>query len=314
MRIEISALFYLLSVNEPPVRNGLIGDGVYIQELEEGWIQGVRDRCPKVVARELLEVRSPYTHRLFYEAATAESSEISLISPKDQQPLVRAISLSRIVKPTSIPYSNIWVKSVYDDSGRVHHFSEPVINAFSVAFGIKKHEWNTITQSDASEMANLWGSLSHFLDDNYEPTYRRIVRALKYYELSHAIYFAEMRHPILHAALESMVCTGRPHNKAQVTQRLPKLVSFISVQQAEDIYSVCCDFKHSAQAILQKSGSKGVIDPSDLRRIDAVNLLHESVRHLLLESLKNRSFADILVDLGKLRQTYQAFDSKGRLV
>jgi hypothetical protein len=268
------------------------------------------------VARELLEFQQPYTHRFFYEVGDAEAAlqDFFNIGLKEAQPLLKAISLSRIVKPTSIPYSNVWVKSIYEDSANVEHYSEPIIGAFSVAFGLKEDEWNTITQSDTLEIANLWDSLSFFLNDKNEPTYRRIVRAIKTFELAHAIYFAEMRHPILHAALESLICAGHKHNKAQVTQRLTQLVPFISSQQAEDIYSLRCDLIHAAQAVFQNTPIPGVVDLGNQRRIDAVNLLHKAVRHLLLELLKDRSLADILANEDKLRDRYRVFDPKGKLI
>jgi hypothetical protein len=310
VRVEISSLFHLRSVNAAATK-ALIGSGVYLEKLDSDWIDAVRQQCSKVSAREELEVQKPYTHRFFYELQ--ESDALYDVTPKDQQPILRAVSLSRIVKPTSIPYSNVWVRSVHDSDG-THHFSDPVINAYSVAFGLKEDEWNTITDADAAEVSRLWNSLSYFLDDRFEPTYRRIVRALKYFELAHAIYFAEMRHVIIHAALESMICTSRDYKKPQIVQRLPQLVPSLSSQQAEDIYSVCCDFKHAAQAILQHPLVGGAINPNDQPRIDAVRLLHVAVRHLLRRSLEDRSFADILADTNKLKQTYQVLDRSGKLV
>jgi hypothetical protein len=59
--MEISSLFHLVSGGEPPVANALIGSGVYIQELDYQWIEGVRKQCPKVSAREELEFQRPYT-------------------------------------------------------------------------------------------------------------------------------------------------------------------------------------------------------------------------------------------------------------
>lgn len=309
MRVEISSLFHLRSANVALAAKAHIGSGVYLERLNSDWIGSVREQCSKVRAREELEVQKPYTHRFFYELQDSNAS-YDVTNP---QPILRAISLSRIVKPTSIPYSNVWVRSITTSSD-VQHFSEPVINGYSVAFGLKEYEWNTITEADALEMSRLWDPLSHFLDDKFEPTYRRIVHALKYFELAHAIYFADLRYPIIHAALESMICTTHKHNRAQVTQRLPQLVSFVSNKEAEDIYSLCCEFKHAAQAMLQKSSEIDASDPSDQRRIDSVNLLHKAVRHLLLESLKDRTFADMLVNPDKLRQTYRAFDPKGNLV
>jgi hypothetical protein len=313
VRTEISTLFHLLGSRPYRVGNAHIGDGVHISELDPHWIEGVLTQCPKVRAREELELQKPYTHRFYYQQEN-HSHEFWDVSSKERQPILRAVSLSRLVKPTSIAYSNVWVRSIYDGTDGVRHFSEPVINTYSVAYGLKEHEWNTITDADVAEMSKLWDSLSYFLDDRFELTYRRIVRALKTFELAHGIYFAEFRFPIIHTALESMICTTYKHNKAQVTQGLPKLVPFVSSFQAEDIYLLCCDLKHAAAAMLQKSIDAGPITAADQKRIDSVRLLHEAVRSLLLRALRERSFADILANADKLRTTYQAFDSKGNLI
>lgn len=313
MRTEISTLFHLLSADESAVANALIGGGVSIERLDHRWIESVREQCSRVSAREELEGQKPYTHRFFYEIE-GSTNEFFQITSEQQQPLLRVISLSRLVKPTSIPYSNVWVKSELNSDG-VRHFSYPVINNYSVAYGQKEHQWNTITDIDTAEMSKLWASLSYFLDDKYEPSYRRIVRALKNFELAHGIYFAQFRYPIIHAALESMICTTRKHgNRAQVTQRLPQLVPFISARQAEDIYLLCCDLKHAAQAMLQESIETGPFSPSDQKRIDSTGLLHEAVRYLLLRSLSDRSFADTLADIDKLKTAYRVLDAKGKLI
>ena len=313
VRTEISTLFHLLSTGSIPVTKAHIGSGVHIEQFDHKWIGSVREQCPGVAAREELESQKPYTHRFFYDPENP-SDEFWDVTSKEQQPILRAVSLSRLVKPTSIAYSNVWIRSTYTETNEVRHFSEPVINAYSVAFGLKEHEWNTITDADAAEMSELWDSLAYFLDDRFEPTYRRIVRALKTFELAHGIYFAEFRFPIIHTALESMICTTYKHNKAQVTQRLPQLVPFVSFLQAEDIYLLCCDLKHAAKAMLQKSIEAGPISPADQKRIDSVRLLHEAVRSLLLRALRERAFSDTLVNVDKLRTTYQAFDSKGNLI
>lgn len=313
MRLEISTLFYLLGSGGDAVKAAHIGGGVHIKELDLDWLAGVRVQCPKVRAREQLEVRSPYTHRFYYEPASP-FQDLLKVTSEEQQPLLRAVVLSRLMKPTVVAYSNLWIKSTYNNSREVKHFSEPFVGATSVAYGLPEHGLNTITANDASEMARLWDSLSFFLDDRNEPKYRRIVRAVKWFEHAHAIWLAEFRFPIIHAALESLICTTRRHNKAQVTQRLPKLLSFISSGQASDIYSICCDFKHAATAMLQHSMDATSIAPADQRRIDAVSLLHEAVRSLLLRALSEREFADTLVNVDKLRTTYQAFDSKGKLI
>ncbi len=318
MRAEVSAVFHLQLANETPVENAQIGSGVFIQRLESDWLDEVKAQCPKIEAREQIEWLSPYTHRFFYEveAQEAGSEHLNLTTHEDMQLILRAIILSRLIKPTSIGYDSVWVKSFYHADGTTKHYHDQVLNNLNVAFLTGGAEdWNTIIEADTVTMAELWDSLQFFLDDANEPKYRRIVRAIKFNEFAYAIYFPEISHPTIHAALESMICTGHRHNKAQVVQRLPQLVSFVSSQQAEDIYLTCCDFKHAAQAILQqKSSASGVIAPSDQKRIDAVILLRRAIRDLLIRALRDRSFADILADPKLLRQKYPVYDQKGNLV
>jgi len=320
MRSQISALFHLQDGKESPVDDTLIGSGIFIRRIERGWLNEVRVQCPRIAARELVEWMSPYTHRLFYEKETEDavrSSDRSITS-EEKQPIIKAIVLSRIVKPTTIAYDNVWLKSVHlGDNGIEHHDdTTQVINNLNMAFispGVE--DWNTITDVDASVMAELWDSFQFFHEDANEPKYRRIVRAFKFHEQAYAIYFAEIFHPVFHAALESMICTGHKQNKAQVTQRLPQLVSFVNAKQAEDIYLTCCDFKHAAQALLQVSPSiNGILAPSDQKRLDAVILLRRAIRELLIRAIRDRSFADKLADPKLLRTAYPVYDNSGKLV
>jgi hypothetical protein len=313
MRLEISALFYVIDPSEQAVQSAAIGNGIYIQKMNDEWIEAVKSQCPKVDAREQLE-RHPYTHRIFYEIPVQEPETYfsDKVTATEKQPLFQAIALSRIVKPTAIAYDNVWVKSFYLDSGEVEHYSEPHVGAYSVAYVSQPDVWNILRDEDVSLMAQLWDSLVYLL--NNEPNYRRVVRALKYYELAHAIYFTELNHPIFHSALESLICTGHRNNQAQVTQRLPQLVSFVTSQQAEAIYSTCCDFKHAAQALQQVQTNTGRLMPSDQVRLDATILLRRVVRELLLEALRDRSFADLLSNPSLLRQRHQVFDRRGHLV
>lgn len=313
MRCEVSALFHLQRTN---VSHAHIGSGVYLERLDSNWLNEIKTQCPKVEAREKIEPR-PYTHRFYYEVNKneIERENSNLTSDNDKQLILRAIVLSRLVKPTSIAYDSVWVKSFYSVDGKTKHYHDQIINNLNVAFVIPEVEdWNTITETDVEVMNMLWDSLQFLLNDNNEPKYRRIVRAIKFNELAYAIYFAEISHPTIHAALESMICTGHRHNKMQVVKRLPQLVSFISEDQAEHIYLTCCDFKHSAQSMLQEKSSNGIIAPSDQIRLDSVKLLRQAIRELLNRALNDRSFADILADPEKLRKAYPVYDKNGKVI
>jgi hypothetical protein len=112
-----------------------------------------------------------------------------------------------------------------------------------------------------------------------------------------------------------LICTHYRHNKAQVTQRLPQLVPFISPDEAENIYKLCAGFKHSAEAMLQDpSSTGGNLAESDQKRVNAVILLRQALRHLLVRALTDRAFADLLSDKDLLRQTYPVYDRTGKLL
>ncbi len=161
-------------------------------------------------------------------------------------------------------------------------------------------------------MSELWDSFN-FLFDN-ELKYRRVVRAIKTNEIACSIYFPKMAHTVMHAALESLICTGHLNNRAQVTQRLTQLVAFVDHDAAADTYTLCAGFKHSAEAMLQQSVSaSGIYAPSDQRRVDAVKLLRRAIRDLLIRALRDRSFADLLADKTLLKQAYPVYDRKGNL-
>jgi len=169
MHTEISALFGLQSTHDLLLGSAHVGGGVYLQELESNWLDEVRDQCPKLKAREQIEPLSPYTHRFFYDLSLEkEQSGYSYLPTEDEKQLIlRAILLSRIVKPTSIAYDSAWVRSSYQTSGTVAHYSEPVLTGMNLAFVIPEAEaWNTITEADTLVMAELWDSLQYFLEDD----------------------------------------------------------------------------------------------------------------------------------------------------
>jgi hypothetical protein len=82
---------------------------------------------------------------------------LNLTTYEDKQLILGAIVLSRLVKPTSIGYDSVWVKSFYHANGTTNHYHDQFINNLNVAFLIPGAEnWNTITEADTVTMAELW--------------------------------------------------------------------------------------------------------------------------------------------------------------
>jgi hypothetical protein len=123
---EVSAIFNLKRGIEHPVTSASIGGGVSIEMLDEEWLTELKEQCPKVEAREQIEWNTPYTHRLFYKAAAPESwFDENVTTAQEKQLILKTIVLSRLVKPTSIGYDNVWVKSIVP----TERFSTTMINS-----------------------------------------------------------------------------------------------------------------------------------------------------------------------------------------
>ena len=104
MRAEVSAIFHLQSADDRAIHKAHVGSGVFIERLEDGWLSNVKAQCPEVDAREQIEYQQPYTHRFFYELETDRiaADYSNLVTHEEKQLILRAIILSRLVKPTSI--------------------------------------------------------------------------------------------------------------------------------------------------------------------------------------------------------------------
>jgi hypothetical protein len=306
MRVEYSKLFHLSG--DPwlnaPVENADVGGGVRIERLEPAWLAEVKRQCQRIGCREVLEAVPQYTHRLY---SVAHNSQRATGTEADWQPVLRAIVLSRIVKPTAVAQWSNELISVYRDGQLPVHTADFVVGGLSAAFVSPTDGHNTLTEADAKQMEILWDPFSFFLDDaeSQSPSYTRIVRAIRRFEYAHYIYFAEFSHGVFHSALESLIYFGPQGNRAQIVERLPLLLpTLVTPAQAESIYKLHNDFKHEGQALQQVRTPDRSLVPSDGERLAAAQLLRKVVRELLLKALEDRQFADTLVDHTLMKQRF----------
>lgn len=308
MKVEISALFGM-DYSDDMVRDIHIGDGVHLQEIKlnrtvEQLAQRVKESNEK--AHRALVVREEhewhrYTHRFFVSvngASSLHGSEVSLA----KQLIMRAIVLSRIVKPMPIPLHPTLIYAVHNDSGEVEFSAEINVGFYSTAYVVRQKRKQSISQGEAELMAKYWPASQHIYDNRDK--YRRIYRSLMTFNDAYHIRPSNISHVILHAALESLICTSPFNNKRQVTKRLPQLVSGVTEDQAVDIYEFCCDVKHAAAPGLLYSKGVREMDPRDRQRYEAVERLETSLRALFIRALEDRSFAEEMEDKTVLAQKY----------
>jgi hypothetical protein len=308
MKVEISALFGM-DYSDDMVRDIHVGDGVHLQEIKlNGNIHALFQKVKSSNENDhrALAVREKhewhrYTHRFFIsvdETSSLDSEEVS----QAKQLVMRAIVLSRIVKPMPIPLHPTVIYAVHNDSGEAEYSAEINMGFYSTAYLARQKRKQSISQGEAELMAKYWPASQHIYDNRDK--YRRIYRSLMTFNDAYHIRPSNISHVILHAALESLICTSPFNNKRQVTKRLPQLVQGVTEDQAVDIYDFCCDVKHAAAPGLLYSKGVREMDPRDGRRYEAVERLETSLRALFIRALEDRSFAEELEDKKVLAQRY----------
>jgi|GEM_PF-267496 len=308
MRAEVSCLFRL----KQSVGEAQIGGGVRLQDIVSGrnWRKELYE-SGDTQGKELLRAcekltwggRSGYNYR-FYVALDVVNDQAPIIR-QSQESIARAIVLSRIVRPISIATGGPWIESFYPDSGKSHHRVD--ILPYYKAYPSRSYSEPIFTLNDLKRIAELWEPLQRLF--NNHKRHERTIRALKYFDGGYHMWYPEFRHIIFHAALESLICVGRDLNKAQITQRLPRLVPEITEKQASAIYELCCDFKHAA-APLNLVTSEGA--SNDQERYEATEWLEQALRCLFQKALTEPSFADLLADRGELARRYPVSSPKSK--
>jgi hypothetical protein len=304
-----SELSYLLSLNildGRTVRNVNITDSVTLSyEFEREWLQTIKSRCPKVAARESLSPH-PFTHRMYLESEEEINSD-DLNGPR--QRILQILALLRIVKPNSIGSSNVWVTIRHDGDNQDEYSCEVHVGFQSEAYPPRQYaDENVIADDHVKRITTLIEPFRNLLLN--EPDYRRVVRALKFYEIASHLYYAEFRHIIMHAALESLICVHHvgkrkkrtPGNRAQVTRRLPQ-VGQLTEDQATRIYDRCIEYKHTA-APLQRDAQRWPLAQADNERLRDSDLLEEALRAILLRAIRDTAFAKVLADPVALETAY----------
>jgi hypothetical protein len=308
MKVEISALFGM-DYSSRMVKEVHIGDDVHLQEIKlnhqiEELFQKVKESNEKdyrgLVFREGLEWHT-YTHRFHISIDNANSLHCEEVSDAKQL-IMRAIVLSRIIKPMPIPLHPTTIYAIHHDSGKVEYSTEINIGFYGKAYLVNKADEETFTQAQGELMAKHWPASQHFYDNRTQ--FKRMHRSLMTFNDAYHILPKHLSHVILHSALESLICTSPYNNRRQVTKRLPQLVSNVTEPEAIDIYEFCCDVKHTAAPGLLYSADVHDLDPRDARRQDAAQRLEHSLRALFVRALQKKEFAEELEDKKVLEQKY----------
>ena len=302
MRAEVFFLFHLEDYGQT-VHEASIGDGVCLEVIfsksQRNWLDKIIEGNNLLKARKDLD--EGYNWRIYVSLDDVTNEEDPRIE-QARQFILRAIVLSRIIHPTPIATGSPWIIS-FPDADPPHDRYDWAVGPYIRAYTAPAHSKLTITPDDADRMKELWANFQYLFDN--EEKYRRLVRALKYFDAGYHLWNSEFRHMVFCAALESLICTQQDFIKAQFVQRLPRLLpKEITEKKALTIYSLLDDFKHRAAPWLIATTDTNEIVADNQERSDAVRWAEESLRSLLLRAVSDQSFADLLADGGEFARQY----------
>lgn len=322
MRAEVSCLFRLEEHYDVVRDEVRIGSDIHLQEIiSNNWRKELlqsksategEDWRWLVRARQRLDW-GVYTHRLYISLDGVTGSDDSRIA-EAKQLIMRSIILSRVVRPTPIALGGTWIEMIHEDAGEPRYRPKLGVGFYGRAY-VSPNSEKTLTRADAARIAELWEPFQRIF--NHEEKYRRIIRALKFFDGGYHISLAEFRHVVFHSALSALICTGRESIKAQITQRLPRLVPGMTDRQARTIYNLSEDIKYAATPLQLRTiesedfTQHNRVRPDDVElvddnqeRRDAVTLLERSLRLILERAIVDPSFADLLADGGEFARQY----------
>lgn len=300
MSAEVSFLFHLENVaNDAHIGSGICLEVLTFDESRRNWLEERLASDARLRARNLLDDGYNCRFRIALDEVTnAEDPRID----RAQQWIFRAIVLSRIVHPTPIALGGPWIKSFNTETDHPEHRCECGVGPYIRAYTVQAHTELTTTRDDVARMAELWADFQYLFEN--EEKYRRIIRALQYFEGGYHLWNAEFAHMVFCAALESLVCTQQDSIKAQFAQRLPRLIPGMTERKALTIYYLRDAFTHKASPWFVGTTDTKEMVADNQERYDGVRWAEESLRTLLQRAVSDRKFADLLADGEEFARQY----------
>ncbi len=125
--------------------------------------------------------------------------------------------------------------------------------------------------------------------------HRRVLRALRFFEIACSNYDGGIRHILFHSGLETLLCTHRDYLNQQVRQRVSAIFGTkVTREDIRDITDMRGGLAHSG-AIVEKA--KG-------REEELIQKLERILRACLYHVLSDRESVEIFSDDGKLKAAF----------
>lgn len=263
----------------------LVGDGVRIVRVSDALRQKVLEQNSKQIAEWDL-LYGEYDHAF-----------VNVYDPRDksddeaEQEIIRAIVILKIIQPFSsglhlvISAEGSSENPIYDARSRAGIGTRTYVCASDV---------NVFLSHDHVRRARVMWPNVQLVCKQFE-NHRRILRALRFFEIASSNYDGGIRHILFHSGLETLLCTNRDYLTQQVRQRVTAICgNNVSKEDIRDITEMRGGLAHSG-AIVEKA--KG-------REEELIQKLERILRACLYHVLSDRESVEIFSHDDKLKAAF----------
>jgi hypothetical protein len=269
----------------------LIGDGVRIIRVSDSLREKILEQNHKQIAEWDL-LHGGYDHALVNVYDPTEKSD-----DEAEQEVVRASVVLKIIQPYSSGLHLVIIASgspedtVYDARSRVGIGTNTYVCVSDVGV--------YLTRDHVRKARALWPNIQTVCQQFRN--HRRILRALRFFEIACSNYDGGIRHILFHSGLETLLCTHRDYLSQQVRQRVSAICGpRIPKEDIRDITNMRGGLAHSG-AIVEKA--KG-------REEELIQKLERILRACLYRALSDRDSVEIFSDREKLMKTFPVLVKK----
>lgn len=266
------------------VEDELLGGGVRVIHLPEGIREKIYEQNSFAVAKWDL-FASGYDHAIVnvYEPARKSDEEA-------EQEIIRAIFALRIIQPSSVGL-HLVISGQESPEGTIFSLQSR-FGIHSMTYVCNRDINTFITRQDIRKARPLWPNIQEVCQR--WQFHRRIMQAIRYYEIGCANYNGEIRHILFHSSLECLICTCRDYLGQQVRQRVMAICPGVTLADVKDIIDMRGGLVHSG-AIVQVA--KG-------REEELIQKLDRIVRACLYHALADRESVEIFSDVVRLKKAF----------
>lgn len=209
--------------------------------------------------------------------------------------LTAVVSLSRLVHPTFVGFAYA-ARLGYETEGVKQIFPARIIGISRHAFLSPSRTRDWLTDADANVLRELVPALREELP-------RRVHNALWHHEYATRTFYLDHRWTLVCTGLEALVHTDPTRNTAQFTKRVQGLASELGINisepEAVEAYDLRSRLAHGVSFF-----SAGTAQGLSSIQLQLYDRLEDTLRTAVLRSMRDKPFADIFLDDGRIRKRW----------